>query len=297
MPTESALADTGAERQASVTHALPPVGDAAAVAAFRKDRPADFWVFGEAREKPISRRDAVPAAWLNQPELHLARFDGTAQPGEFYVFQLGVWAGDRALEGVTLEFSGLKGQSGEIPAAAIRCFNLGGVDLIGQPLKKTVAVPSGHVQALWIGVDVPKNASGRYEGTVTIAARGVLSTTVKLELEVKGEVLSDHGDADAARLARLRWLDSTIGIDDQHVVKPFIPLKREGRRCPDSLDWRWDTAKFQDAYYVGAVNGGLQLRFKGDNYIKPFVNVYYKYHQPLHPVVLGQRARAFPHDA
>ena len=159
MPTESALADTVAERQASVTHALPPVGDAAAVAAFRKDRPADFWVFGEAREKPISRRDAVPVAWLNQPELHLARFDGTAQLGEFYVFQLGVWAGDRDLEGVTLEFSGLKGQSGEIPAAAIRCFNLGGVDFMGEPLKKTVAVPSGHVQALWMSRKMPAVAT------------------------------------------------------------------------------------------------------------------------------------------
>lgn len=412
VPTENALASTGADRQGSVTHTLPPVADAAAAASFRKNRPADFWVFGERREKPVCRRDAVPASWLNQPELHLARFDGTAQPGEFYVFQLGVWAGERDLERVTLEFSGLKGQTGTIPADAFRCFNLGGIDFMGGPLKKTVAVPAGHVQALWIGVDVPKNASGRYDGAVTIAAHGVPSTTVKVALEVKGDVLSDHGDADAARLARLRWLDSTIGMDDQQVVKPFIPLKREGRRiqllgrtveigdnglpariqsffsgsntrfvetpmellaapmqfeiegdagvepiafgplsfeketpseitwrakgqsasfdvdltggiefdgyfdwqlrltarrdvsvkdvrlvvrhagpaatyfmglgqggrrCPDSLEWRWDTAKFQDAYYVGAVNGGLQLRFKGDNYIKPFVNVYYKY--------------------
>ena len=58
--------------------------------------------------------------------------------------------------------------------------------------------PAGHVQALWIGVDVPKNASGRYNGTVTIAAHGVPSMTVKVALEVKGEVLSDRGDANAA---------------------------------------------------------------------------------------------------
>jgi len=47
VPTETALADTGADRQGSVTHTLPPVADAAAAATFRKDRPVGgtaFWL-------------------------------------------------------------------------------------------------------------------------------------------------------------------------------------------------------------------------------------------------------------
>jgi hypothetical protein len=412
VPVEEALADTHANRQQAVTHTLPEMAGAAAVAAFRGSHPAAYWVFGESRENPICRRDAVPADWLSQPDRRLARFGGPARPGEFTVFQLGLWAGEQDLEAVTLEFSALKSPAGEIPATACRCFNLGGIDFMGQPLKKTVAVPAGNLQALWIGIDVPAAAAGRYEGTVTIAARGVLPTTVKVTLEVTGDVLRDHGDADASRLARLRWLDSTIGLDDQKVVKPFIPLQREGRRirllgrtvevgdnglpariqsffsasntrlidkplellaapmqfeiegaggvepiafgpltfdketpcaitwraggqsaafdvevtgglefdghfdwrlrltalrevsikdvrlgvhhaggaapyflglgqggcrCPEALEWRWDTTYYQDAYFVGAVNGGVQLRFKGANYVKPLLNVYYKY--------------------
>ena len=412
MPAEEAVADTRADHQRNMPHALPVMADAAAVASFRGSHPAAYWVFGESREKPICRRDAVPAEWLNHPERHLARFAGTAQPGEFYVFQLGVWAGERDLEEVTQEFGTFKSPAGEIPAAACRCFNLGGVDFMGRRLVKTVAVPAGRVQALWIGVDVPCDVGGSYEGTVKVGARGVAPTTVKVALEVKGQVLRDHGDSDASRLARLRWLDSTIGFDDQQVVKPFLPLQRKGRRihllgrtvevgenglpariqsffsasntrfvetplellaapmqfeiegatgveaiafgpltfdketpcaitwrangqsasfdvevtggiefdgffdwrmrltarrdvsikdvrlgvrhaggaatyflglgqggcrCPEALEWRWDTTYYQDAYFVGAVKGGLQLRFKGANYVKPLLNVYYKY--------------------
>lgn len=412
VPAAEALVDTHAEHQRAAPHTLAVMADAADVASFRNRHPAAYWVFGSSREEFIHRRDAVPAEWINHPERHLACFDGTAQPGEFFVFQLGVWAGERELEDVTLEFTAFKSPAGDIPAVACRCFNLGGVDFMGKRMVKRVAVPAGGVQALWIGMDVPCDARGHYEGTVTVGARGVPPTTVKVALGVQGEPLRDHGDSEAWRLARLRWLDSTMGCDDQLVVKPFIPLKREGRRihllgravdvgdnglpgriqsffsgsntrwvdtplellaapmhfeiegatgvepiafgpftfdketpcaitwrgggqsasfdlqisggiefdgffdwrlrltarrdacikdirlrvrhaggattyfmglgqggcqCPEALAWRWDAACYQDVYFIGAVNGGMQLRFKGANYVKPLLNVYYPY--------------------
>ncbi|MBM4091119.1 MAG: hypothetical protein FJ276_17110 [Planctomycetes bacterium] len=40
-------------------------------------------------------------------------------------------------------------------------------------------------------------------------------------------VLSDRGDGDLWRLSRLRWLNSTIGLDDE-VLAPFSPVEQEG---------------------------------------------------------------------
>ena len=57
-----------------------------------------------------------------------------------------------------------------------------------------------------------------------------LELSIKCELTVAGAVLEDHGDHDAWRLSRLRWLDSTIGQDnDNSVTKPYIPLQRQGK--------------------------------------------------------------------
>ena len=45
-------------------------------------------------------------------------------------------------------------------------------------------------------------------------------------LTVAGRALDDHGDRDSWRLSRLRWLDSTIGLDDNIVTQPFVPIIR-----------------------------------------------------------------------
>ena len=55
---------------------------------------------------------------------------------------------------------------------------------------------------------------------------------VAIELTVGGAALHDHGDSVPQRLSRVRWLDSTAGIDDNP------PLNRE----PLSLDAATATA-------------------------------------------------------
>jgi hypothetical protein len=72
----------------------------------------------------------------------------------------------------------------------------------------------------------------------------------------------------------------------------FMGLGQGGCRCPESLEWRWDTTYYQDAYFVGAVNGGMQLRFKGANYVKPLINVYCKYGGLKLPESWGMMGRA-----
>jgi hypothetical protein len=103
-------------------------------------------------------------------------------------------------------------------------FSTGGIDWQGKEFEKTVAVEQGHVQALWMGIQIPQEiASGSYVGEITIAPQGLKATKVKIRLDVSDRLLADAGDSDPYRLSRLRWLNSQIAADDS-IVKPFVPM-------------------------------------------------------------------------
>ncbi len=185
------------------------------------DRP--FLLFPEDRSLSIRMTDDVPLRWTEEGPR--AVFAGQAAKGEFYAFQIGLWACGSRLDKVSVTFAPLRSpEGGEIPASALRCFNLGGVDWDGSRLIKTVSVEPGKVQALWCGVQVPADLPpGRYEGQVSVRAEGTPSQAFRLALTVSPAVLPDGGDSEPERLSRLRWLDSTLAMDDE-VVKPFTPL-------------------------------------------------------------------------
>jgi len=227
------------------------------------DRP--YLLFPEDRARPIRMTGHLPLCWIRRGPSE--EFHGTARPGEFYVFQVGLFAARRAIEGLEAEISDLKAPGGKtIGAGEFHAFNLGGTDWLGRPFAKKLAVAQGKVAALWFGVQVPKDAAGTYQGTITLRPRGPTETarsaqvsgprrvgdrrspgdsetsgpdsgsvgrpattpgTVKLSLDVSGDVLDDGGVGDLWRLARLGWLDSTIGLDDE-VVAPYTPLVVEG---------------------------------------------------------------------
>jgi hypothetical protein len=212
-------------REASEMDVLASPGE---MAAFVAAAAADMVIFTEDREHSIRWAKALPKRWLNDLPAHTSMFQGTAQPGEFYVFQLGAFAARRDLAALSIVFSDLTGSAGTIQGASLRCFNLGGINHQGQPFIKDVSVTKGKLHALWIGVSVPREAKGNYQGTITIKDGTGLSVPVRLDLNVAGQVLADQGDRDSWRLSRLRWLDSTIGFDDTTVTAPYIPLQRRG---------------------------------------------------------------------
>ncbi len=191
-----------------------------------------YLLFPEDRRYPIRMTDDLPLRWIeNGPG---TQFRGEAERNEYYAFQIGVFAIRGPVEAIAVEFSDLRSDDGHvIPAAAVKCFNLGGIDWLGRPFQKTVNVPAGKVQALWFGVDVPTSATpAEYRGAVTIRPQNSPPTQVELSLAVSDRVLEDRGDSQLWRHSRLRWLDSTIGIDDQ-VIPPFTPLEVTGQtvRC------------------------------------------------------------------
>ena len=141
------------------------VATRAEVAALESQQPAaPFFVFAEDRTRPIKMASDLPLRWVRRGAGD--PFNGDAMRGEFYPFQLGVYAARQDLADVTVVFTGLtrKGGGG-LGASAFTCFNLGGVDSAAQPFARALAVSKGQVQPVWCGVQVPESArAGEYRG-------------------------------------------------------------------------------------------------------------------------------------
>jgi hypothetical protein len=184
---------------------------------------ASYLLFPEDRRFPIRMQHDLPLRWINFGP-HTS-FEGQAQPGEYYPFQIGVFASSVSLEDLCVEFTDFKNESGSIvKASEITCFNFGGNDCLGRPFTKTVNIDKGNVQALWFGVQFPKDATGTYQGTISIKPKDNKATDVSISIEASGCVFEDCGDSDLWRLSRLRWLNSDIAIDDD-LVDPYTPLE------------------------------------------------------------------------
>ncbi len=199
--------------------------DVAALLATHPDRP--YFLFPEDRRYPIRMTDALPLRWTQRGATNT--YSGTACRGEFFTWQIGVYAARHPLPSLQIEFHDLQ-RSGSsrnvvIPASALRCFNLTGTDWLGRPLRKNVDVPQGTVQPLWFGAEIAADtAPGTYQGTLTLSTQDLPATEVTLELTVRPETLTDGGVSELWRQARLKWLDSTIGLDHE-AFPPYTPVE------------------------------------------------------------------------
>jgi len=185
-----------------------------------------FLVFPEDRTHPIVMADDLPERWVHRTGP--PSFDGAALRGEFYAFQLGVWAARDALRGLRVEFAPLVAGGSTIPASALKCFNQGGVDWQGRDFTVTLDVPRGRIQPLWCGVQVPVSAApGTYRGTLRVTATGQAAVPVSLALTVGQDSIPDGGADEPWWLARLAWLDSRLE-EDHGIVPPYAPVSRQG---------------------------------------------------------------------
>ena len=195
------------------------------VEALIQKRPdAGFFCFTEDREHDIRLKDQIPLHWIERTEQERSLFKGKALPGEFYTWQIGVYAPYNKLEHISVSFSDLKNERGDkIKASALTCFNTNGIDKYGKPIQFPVQVEKGDVQPLWIGMDIPTHASGVYKGNVWIHVNDEKKACVSVELRVSGEAIANHGDDEGWRKTRLRWLNATIGNDDKPTA-PYTPI-------------------------------------------------------------------------
>ncbi len=195
-----------------------------------KEYPKEKYIlFTEDRKYPIRMTTDIPYKWIADNRHDF--FNGQADKGEYYVFQLGVWAARSTVENLHVDFSALtnKATGEQIPASSFTCFNTEGTDVTGTTFEKKCSVNKGKVQALWIGTQLPENLSaGTYQGVVTVSASNADSKTVKVSLNVSENVIANHGDNEPWRHSRLRWLNSQIGFDDE-VIAPYTPLVMKGK--------------------------------------------------------------------
>lgn len=90
-----------------------------------------------------------------------------------------------------------------------------------------------------------------------------------------------------------------LNLSDIHLDIPYakdsatymMGLNRQGGLRPAGHEWTWDTKRHQDCFWIGAVNAGLMVRLKDQNFRRPLVNIYYQF-QPLRmPASWGNAGR------
>lgn len=166
---------------------------------FLRSHNDDFNVFIVPREKPLITERFLPEEVIKNP-----RFRLVAQPGEFFVFQVVVWTSESALADVS------------VSSPNMVCFC------------KPGNVRGEEVKIFWMGIQISETAEGELEEEIVVCTRNKGNRSIKIKIQVEGEVLMDGGESDENRMSRLRWLNSDIGRDDS-VFEPYIPLVRNGR--------------------------------------------------------------------
>lgn len=186
-----------------------------------------FLVFPEDREYSIRMSHDLPQRWIQKGLT--GRFEGTALKGEYYAYQLGIYA-LQSLKQVVVNFSDLKSASGnKISAAKISCINTDGTGYDGKKITKEVNVAANTVQAMWCGIDVPGNtAPGKYSGKAIVKAAGVPATTIDIILEVSNQAAVRSGEDEPWKQTRLKWLNSTLAQENK-VIAPYTALKVQGK--------------------------------------------------------------------
>ncbi|MEO8032580.1 MAG: glycoside hydrolase domain-containing protein, partial [Gemmatimonadota bacterium] len=186
-----------------------------------------FLLFPEDRTRAVRMHHDLPARWIesgpNGP------VTGSAQRGEWYAFQVGVYASKADLGPIAAKFSPLTGSAGAtIPAAAFSCINLNGRDWRGHSFTREVRVSKGEIYPLWCGVQIPEGAPpGEYRGSMRVTSGAGRSQSLLVHLSVSPASAAHHGDDDPWRLSRLRWLNSTLEQDDG-LVAPYTAIERKG---------------------------------------------------------------------
>ncbi|HWB24748.1 MAG TPA: glycoside hydrolase domain-containing protein [Chitinophagaceae bacterium] len=186
-----------------------------------------FLVFPEYRQYSIRMKKHLPFRWIEKGPF--TSFSGIADKGEFYTFQLGVYA-LQDLKNLSVRFSDFKGAGNtSIAGNAITCINTNGVSYDGRPFTKKVDVEKGNVQALWCSLRVPVAIpAGVYKGTATIYTNGQHPKNISISITVNNHVAVNGNIGEPEKMTRLHWLNSTLAQDNT-VIKPYTPLEVNGK--------------------------------------------------------------------
>lgn len=169
-----------------------------------KDRNIIF--YQERNTTPICMTKAIPAAWIGREPIETCKL--AVKAGEELFVQLGAIAPKKELIDLQMGYIGFRDPAGILSSDfKVHCLNFGGTDFQGMPLIKKLSLKQGEVLPLWIRISVPEDIpAGLYRGDFYFSGWNLLPTSLPVELEITETAPSDSS------LARLKWLDSDIGL-------------------------------------------------------------------------------------
>jgi hypothetical protein len=150
-----------------------------------------------------------------------------------------------------------------------------GEPITGQPFRFIIETKDGRIENLHPGrfVFTEKSSSK--------IAWKVINASADFNLEVKGEIEFDGFCDFRVKLTskdqvKIKDIRLEIPVEKEKAAY-MMGLGHEGGLRPASWSWKWDVSRNQDMLWIGAVNGGLRLKLKAENYVHPLINVYYKF--------------------
>jgi hypothetical protein len=125
---------------------------------------------------------------------------------------------------------------------------------------------------------------GKLTFTETKPARiiwNVLNTSDEFDLECTGlmefDGFVDYSLELTAKIpAKVKDIRLEIPVTEEK-AEYMMGLGHEGGLRTPEWKWKWDLSKNQDMLWVGAMNGGIRIKWKAENYVRPLVNIYYAF--------------------
>ncbi len=261
--------------RAAITGGAAPLGSVALSLRVEGDAVADH---GDAAAKNLSRLRWLDSNAGREPTL-TAPFTPVRVEGRS-VFVLG-----RRLD---------LGEDG-LPAQVTSFFDPSNTRIVEKG-RTILAAPFAFVAETAAGVSAGRGSFGALQASDLEATWEARWSSDGLEADVTGRL--DYTGSGEVRIALRSSRD--IDLADLRLEAPwredaaryFMGLDRRGGRRPaDGVAWRWDVAKRQDCFWLGDVNAGLMLRLKDENFVRPLVNIYYKFLPLVLPASWGNAGK------
>lgn len=180
-----------------------------------------FTVVAESRLSSVRMKYNLPLMWLDRSIEERKTLTDTVAQNEHYAFQLAVCAKE-ALEDVKVRFLDEKGNEYSIDQCI--CFNLNGKNVTGEDFEIQRNVAAYEVLPLWCGVRSELFVGDHIQIFAEIFASNVsYKEQINVTLKRTSEMLERNGDDDLWRMSRLFWLNSDIGIRNEHTL-PYTPV-------------------------------------------------------------------------
>ena len=152
-------------------------------------------------------------------------------------------------------------------------------EVLDGPMRFVVEITDGRTQPLEAsGFVFGKANAGAVEWTAR-SSGGDFALALSGHIEFDGQV---EIRCTVSAMKPIEVRDIRLEIPRTAATTPLITgLGQYGGASPATLDWKWDVLKRdQDAVWLGAVNAGLRVQLRAENYVRPYVNIHYE-RQPL----------------